>query len=85
MLGRLQMSVKETINCYNNLTKKVFLKLNKWGDGKYKAELLEEVIKVIVKERRGDNEAHLLGDGAPGGICKTFVHTRQLQVSSTYV
>ena len=85
MLGRLRMSVEETINCYDNLAKKVFSKLNRWGDGKYKAELLEEVIKVIVKERTGANEAQVLDDGALGGICKTCVHTRQSQVSSSYV
>ena len=85
MLRRLWMSVEETINCYDNLAKKVFLKLNRWGDGKYKAELLEEVIKVIVKERMGANEAQVLDDGALGGICKMCVHTRQLQVSSSYV
>ena len=79
MLGRLRMPVKDAIDCYDNLAEKVFSsKPKRWGDA-YKAELLEEVIKAIVKKRTDDSEAPLLEDGAPGGICKTCVHTRQLK------
>jgi hypothetical protein len=73
------MSVQEAINCYDNLAGKVFSQLKLLGgDGKYKATLLEEVIKEIVRERTGDSEAQVEDDGALGGICKTCVHTRQL-------
>ena len=71
MLGRLRMSVVDAIDCYDNISERVFSKLNLWGDGKYKAELLEEVIKEVVKRRTGDSEAQLLDDGALGGVCKT--------------
>jgi len=73
MLGRLRMSVKEAIDCYDNLAGKVFSEFKWAGDGKYKATLLEEVIKAIVNERTGDSEAQVLDDGALGGICNTFV------------
>ena len=82
MLGRLRMSVKEAINCYDDLAGKVFSELKWVGDGKYKATSLEEVIKAIVKKRTGDSEAQVLDDGALGGICNTCVHTRQLKASS---
>jgi hypothetical protein len=73
------MSVEEAIDCYDNLAGKVFSQVKLLGgDGKYKATLLEEVIKEIVKERTGDSEAQVEDDGALGGICKTCVHTRQL-------
>lgn len=72
------MSVDEAIDCYDNLAGKVFSQL-KWpsGDGKYRATLLEEVIKTIVKKKTGDSDAQISDDGALGGICKTCVHTRQ--------
>jgi len=65
------MSVADAIDCYDNISGSVFSKLNWWGDGKYKAELLEEEIKKVVKQRTGDSEAQLLDDGALGGVCKT--------------
>ena len=71
MLGRLRMSMVDAIDCYDNISGRVFSKLNRWGDGKYRAELLEEVIKEVVKRRTGDSEAQLLDDGALGGVCKT--------------
>lgn len=82
MLGRLRMSVKDAIDCYDNLAGKVFSTVNWWGDGNYKAELLEEVIKAIVKERTNDGSAPVFDDGALGGICKTCVHIRQLKALS---
>ncbi|KAG6906944.1 hypothetical protein DXG01_011277 [Tephrocybe rancida] len=73
MLGRLRMTIEDAIACYDDLAGRVFSQVKILGDGQYKATLLEEVIKEVVQKRTGNSEAHLLDDGALGGICKTFV------------
>ncbi|KAG6904819.1 hypothetical protein DXG01_006974 [Tephrocybe rancida] len=67
MLGRLQMTVEDTIACYDDLAGRVFSEVKILGDGQYKATLLEEVIKEVVQKRTGNSEAHLLDDGAGTG------------------
>ncbi|KAJ7434163.1 acyl transferase/acyl hydrolase/lysophospholipase, partial [Mycena latifolia] len=73
MLGRLRMSVEQAIECYDDLSGKVFRRSKLLGDGKYKATMLEKVIKSIVEERTGDSETSLLDDGTLGGKCRMFV------------
>ncbi|KAJ7118653.1 acyl transferase/acyl hydrolase/lysophospholipase [Mycena crocata] len=73
MLGRLRMPVDQAIQCYDDMSSKIFRKSNLLGDGKYSASTMEKVIKAIVKDRTGDSETPLVDDGALGGKCRTFV------------
>ena len=68
------MSVDDAIQCYDDLSKKVFSDKKMLGDGKYKATTLENVIKDIVKEKIEDPEAPLFDDGSRGRVCKTCVY-----------
>ena len=72
MLGRLQLDIETAIKHYDNLAKEVFGASNKkrWGDGKFKASKLEEVIKSVVESVTGDPESPLLEDDKPG-VCRT--------------
>jgi len=71
MLGRLRMDVDAAIRHYNELTKNVFSDPKRWaGDGGFKAENLEEVIKSVVKEITGDSESPLL-EADEAGMCRT--------------
>jgi len=72
MLGRLRMDVDIAIEQYNRLVEEVFSQPKRWGNEKFKATKLEEVIKSIIAKMTGDSEAPLLEDGAAGG-CRTFV------------
>ena len=60
MLGRLRMDVDEAIKCYDDLAKQVFSDMKRWGDGKFKATKLEEVIQKVVETVTGDPESPLL-------------------------
>ena|ERR1700761_7103193 len=60
MLGRLRMSVVDAIECYNELTKTVFTAIQIGKDGKFKAEVLEDVIKKIVEIQTGTDEERML-------------------------
>ncbi|KAJ7109032.1 FabD/lysophospholipase-like protein [Mycena crocata] len=68
MLGRLRMSVEEAIQCYDDLSGRVFRKSTHLHDGKYSSDH-----HTIVKDRTGDSETPLLDDGALGGKCRVFV------------
>ena len=50
MLGRLRMDVDMAINHYDDLAKQVFSDMKQWGDGKVKAQKLEDVIKSVVED-----------------------------------
>jgi hypothetical protein len=69
MLGRLRMDVDEAIKCYDDLAKQVFSDMKRWGDGKFKATKLEEVIQKVVMTVTGDPESPLLDDQAR--VCRT--------------
>ena len=60
MLGRLRMDVDMAINHYDDLAKQVFSDMKQWGDGKVKAQKLEDVIKSVVETVTGDPESPLL-------------------------
>jgi hypothetical protein len=70
MLGRLRMDVDTAIDRYADLAKRVFSDMKLWGDGKFKASRLEEVLKSLVEEVTGDSESPLLVDDEPG-VCRT--------------
>jgi hypothetical protein len=67
------MSVEEAIEAYGTLVKKVFRDGRKvTGDGKFRASILEDVIKRIVKEKTGDADSRMLNDSPDGQACKTY-------------
>ncbi|KDR66798.1 hypothetical protein GALMADRAFT_29105, partial [Galerina marginata CBS 339.88] len=68
----LRMDVDSAIKHYDDLAKQVFSDRKWWGDGKFKAETLEKVIKSVVEIVIGDPEAPLL-EGDQAGVCRTFV------------
>ena len=70
MLGRLRMDVDTAIQHYDDLAKHVFSDMKLWGDGKFKAKKLEEVIKSVVETVTRDSESSLL-ESDQAGICRT--------------
>jgi len=71
MLGRLGMSLEQTIRSYGNLTGQVFSDMQTGGDGKFKASKLEKAIKDIVKAETGQEDERMLGTPPDGKGCKT--------------
>lgn len=74
MLGRLEMTVDECIEAYNQFMKKIFnvssLRKNTrlvWKGCRFGADNIEAVIKELINERLGDSEAPLLNEH---GQCK---------------
>ena len=70
MLGRLRMDVETAINHYDDLAKQVFSDMKRFGDGKFKATKLKEVIQSVVETVTGDPESPLL-ERDQAGICRT--------------
>lgn len=70
MLGRLRMDVDMAIDEYNQLVREVLSQSKRWGEGRFKASKLEEVIKSTIARMTGDSEAPLLEDEGAGG-CRT--------------
>ena len=60
MLGRLRMDADTAIEHYDNLVEHVFSDMKRWGNEKFKATKLEEVLKSVVKSVTGDSESPLL-------------------------
>jgi hypothetical protein len=73
MLGRLQMSVSEAIGHYGTLAQRVFSDTNLFSwDGKFKPNLLEEVIKEIVQAKTGDPDALMMDPRPESEVCRTY-------------
>jgi hypothetical protein len=76
MIGRLQMSVTEAIECYGTIVEQVFSDVKPIArDGKFKASKLEKIFKEIVKERTGKEDMRMMDTGSDGQGpgCKTYV------------
>ncbi|KAJ1309787.1 hypothetical protein OPQ81_006552 [Rhizoctonia solani] len=74
MLGRLRMPIDDAIDHYTKLTRRVLSrKKHRWQDGTFKATLLEQATKDIIRKysESNDEEARLL-DKRPDS-CKVFV------------
>jgi len=71
MLGRLGMSLENTISHYANLTEEVFSDKQTGGDGKFKASKLEKAIKDIVKAETGQEDERMLDTPPDAKGCKT--------------
>ncbi|KAL9134141.1 MAG: hypothetical protein Q9175_004673, partial [Cornicularia normoerica] len=77
MLGRLQMDIQPCIDAYSELSRRIFNKAGLPVDlrghvkGKYKASILEDAIKKIIKDS-GSPEDALLDDGKDRG-CRVYV------------
>ena len=79
MLGRLRMSIDETVEAYNSLASKIFSAglLNKIKSGadtgaRYSAEVLEQAIKDIIKKYSGSEDTPMRD---PVDGCKVYVVT----------
>jgi hypothetical protein len=73
MLGRLRMSVDDAINHYDSFAKTVFSEGKKTvGEGNFKASVLEDVIKNIVKTKTGDADTRMM-ETSSDAVCKTYV------------
>ena len=71
MLGRLGMSVTEAIASYETLAGRVFSDVKRFGEGKFKARKLEEIIKEVVRDRTRQEDACMLDNRPEGNGCKT--------------
>jgi len=77
MLGRLEMSISESIDAYLSLSEKVFQKkrrrLGVWGNiqGRFDSDALTQAVKDILK-KQGLAEDALLKD-TPEAKCKVLV------------
>jgi hypothetical protein len=61
MIGRLRMSVDEALQRYESLAEKVFrLGKKRIGDGQFKASILEDAFKKIVREKTGNAELPMM-------------------------
>ena len=69
MLGRLRMDVDMAIDHYDDLAKQVFSDIKRYGDGKFKAKKLKQVIQSVVETVTRDPESPLLDDQAE--VCRT--------------
>ena len=77
MLGRLRMSVSDAIRCYDSFAEKVFSRGKKIvGDGKFKASILEDVIKEVVKEETGGADTRMMDSHPEHESCKTYVEAQ---------
>lgn len=70
MLGRLRMDIDTAINHYDHLAKEVFSDMKRFGDGKFKATKLEQVLKSVVDSVTHDSESPLLVEGDQSGVCQ---------------
>jgi hypothetical protein len=70
MLGRLRMDVDTAIEHYDDLAEKVFSDMKLYGDGKFKAKKLEEVIQFVVETITRDPKSPLL-ERDQAGVCRT--------------
>ena len=70
MLGRLRMDVDTAIRHYDDLAKQVFSDTKRYGDGKFKAKKLEEVIQFVVETITRDPKSPLL-ERDQARICRT--------------
>ncbi|KAJ7841443.1 acyl transferase/acyl hydrolase/lysophospholipase [Mycena leptocephala] len=76
MLGRLRMSVKDTVKAYGELSKEVFLDVKSQGsDGRFKASKLEKAIKGIVGAHSASQDPEEGMEDTRENPCKTFVCT----------
>lgn len=64
------MDIETAIRYYDYLTRRVFSDPKLWGNGKFKATKLEQVIKSAVRDITGDSESALL-EGDEAGVCRT--------------
>jgi hypothetical protein len=72
ILGRLRMSISDAITRYDSLAKEVFHDGRKsFGDGKFKASVLEHVIKQIVEVATDDADSRMMDTRSDGEVCKT--------------
>jgi hypothetical protein len=72
MLGRLKMSMSQTIISYNRVMSEVFSDrktITKGGSGAFKATTLERGIKNIVREATNNENEMLLEPGAEVSRC----------------
>ncbi|KAG5334226.1 hypothetical protein C0989_003877 [Termitomyces sp. Mn162] len=76
LLGRLCLSVEESIGAYTEFAGKVFSETkHKWQDGTFKASTFETVIKAVVArydDSKSEN-APMMSDVSAQRNCKTFV------------
>jgi len=71
MLGRLGMSVENTIRGYGRLTGEVFSHKPTGRDGNVTARNLERVIKDIMRAETGQEDERMLDTPSDGKGCKT--------------
>src|ERR1700691_3889865 len=74
MLGRLRMPVSDAIEFYSHLAKRVFSDgRQRFGDGKFDARVLTEVIKEIVEKKTSNADSRMMDTRSDGRVCKTYV------------
>ncbi|KAJ7487349.1 FabD lysophospholipase-like protein [Mycena galericulata] len=74
MLGRLRMSVQDTVKAYGELSKEVFSDVKTPGsNGRFKAKKLEKAIKQIVGVHSASQDQEEGMEDTRENACKTFI------------
>lgn len=75
MLGRLRMSIEETVQAYEMLSERIFSKksvLSKiYKKSRFDTELFTSIIQAVIREKVGDSHAKLIDNRAD--TCKMCV------------
>jgi hypothetical protein len=74
MIGRLRMSMSDTIMHYDSLAKKVFSDGKKVvGDGHFKGSVLRDVVRELVEAKTANADSLMMETDSDGKVCKTYV------------
>ncbi|KAG8699764.1 hypothetical protein FRC08_005118 [Ceratobasidium sp. 394] len=71
MLGRLRMSVDEAMEHLSEIASQVFSKKKLWGEGSYKATILEKIVGQMVSKYAGGVDARIWEETVGDEGCKT--------------
>jgi hypothetical protein len=68
------MSVDDALKRYDSLVERAFCDGKKRiGDGKFRASVLEDVFKKIIRDAKGDAELRMMDSPSDEHVCKTYV------------
>lgn len=76
MVGRLDISPARAREHYIFLGKRIFSSRKLFGEGRYKARVLERILKDVVQEATGEADTRMVDKRSPSSTCKTYEFLR---------